>query len=114
MNAPNHPLAGNLLANLPIESADEALEVLAEAKDIRIERIISRGHALPDDVWYDQPQSEFVVLLSGEAHLQFEGEPEPRMLVVGDFLVIPAHCRHRVAWTTLDEPSVWLAIHYDS
>lgn len=105
--------AGNVLANLPANLTTEALEVLAEGQSVRIERIVSKGHASADDFWYDQPRSEFVVLLSGEAHLQFEGEPAPRELRPGDFLVIPAHCRHRVAWTTIEEPSVWLAVHYD-
>jgi cupin 2 domain-containing protein len=113
MSLPNEPTAaGNLLAHLPVKLADEALEVLAEAKDVRIERIVSRGQASPEGVWYDQPQTEFVVLLAGEAHLRFESEPKPRELKPGDYLVIPAHCRHQVVWTTLDEPSVWLAVHY--
>lgn len=103
---------GNLLANLPSDLAQETLEVLAEAQDIRIERIVSRGHASPDDFWFDQPLTEFVVLLTGEAHVQFEGEPAPRELKPGDYLIIPARIRHRVAWTTLETPSVWLAVHY--
>jgi cupin 2 domain-containing protein len=106
------PAIGNLLSNLPATLADEALEVLAEASDIRIERIVSRGHASPAGMWYDQPQTEFVVLIAGEAHLEFEGEAHPRELRAGDFLTIPAHCRHRVAWTTLETPTVWLAVHY--
>ena len=112
MQSPHEPTTGNLLANLPTELADEALEVLAEAKHLRIERIISRGQASPEGTWYDQPQSEFVVLIRGEAHVLFEGEAAPHELSPGDYLIIPAHCRHRVEWTTLDEPSVWLAVHY--
>ena len=30
----------------------------------------------------------------------------------GDFVNIPAHKKHRVEWTTPDEPTVWLAVHY--
>jgi cupin 2 domain-containing protein len=104
--------AGNLLAHLPTRLADEALEVLAETSNVRIERIVSLGHASPEGVWYDQPQTEFVVLITGEAHVEFEGESQPRELKPGDYLAIPAHCRHRVAWTTSDEPSVWLAVHF--
>ena len=106
------PVAGNLLSHLPARLAQESLEVLAEAGDVRIERIISLGHASPEGVWFDQPQAEFVVLISGEAHVEFEGEAQPRELKPGDYLAIPAHCRHRVAWTTLDAPTVWLAVHY--
>jgi cupin 2 domain-containing protein len=105
--------AGNLLAHLPANLNAEALEVLAESQNLRIERIISQGQASADGFWYDQPQTEFVVLLSGEAHVEFEGEPAPRELRPGDYLVIPARCRHRVAWTTPETPSVWLAVYYD-
>ena len=30
----------------------------------------------------------------------------------GDFMNIPAHTKHRVEWTTPDEPTIWLAVHY--
>jgi cupin 2 domain-containing protein len=29
----------------------------------------------------------------------------------GDWLLIPAHRKHRVDWTTPEEPTVWLAVH---
>jgi cupin 2 domain-containing protein len=31
---------------------------------------------------------------------------------VGDWINIPAHQRHRVEWTSPDEPTVWLAVFY--
>ena len=109
----NPPLtAGNLLSHLPENLAEEALEVLGEAKNVRIERIISQGHASADTFWYDQPQHELVVLISGAAQLHFEGETEFREMQPGDYLLIPAGRRHRVAWTTPEAPSVWLAVHY--
>ncbi|MFO0919698.1 MAG: hypothetical protein U0872_15475 [Planctomycetaceae bacterium] len=30
----------------------------------------------------------------------------------GDFLNIPAGKKHRIDWTTPDQPTVWLAVHY--
>jgi cupin 2 domain-containing protein len=30
----------------------------------------------------------------------------------GDYLHIPAHQQHRVEWTSPDEPTVWLAVHF--
>jgi len=44
--------------------------------------------------------------------LLFEGEAAPRPLVPGDHVLIPAHARHRVTWTDPDEPTVWLALHF--
>jgi cupin 2 domain-containing protein len=32
----------------------------------------------------------------------------------GDFVNIPAHRKHRVEWTTPDEPTVWLAVFYST
>ena len=104
----------NLFADIPQQLPDELMETLAESGAVRVERIVSRGHASPDDFWYDQERDEFVVLLSGSAGLRIEGEPEARILKPGDWLEIPAHQRHRVEWTAADEDTVWLALHYDS
>jgi cupin 2 domain-containing protein len=53
-----------------------------------------------------------VVVLKGAAQLEFEGGALE--MTPGDFLDIPAHQKHRVAWTTSDEPTIWLAAHYGS
>jgi cupin 2 domain-containing protein len=51
-------------------------------------------------------------VLTGAAGVLFEGEAEPRVLHAGDYLLIPAHRRHRVAWTDTKRPTVWLAVHF--
>lgn len=100
----------NLLTNLPADLPDEFFETLLEADHLRIERIVSDGHASPEGFWYDQDQSEWVVLLKGAARLRFEtGEIE---MMPGDHVNIPAHRRHRVEWTSPEGPTVWLAVHY--
>lgn len=104
---------GNLYENIPAEMPDELVEVLAEGRgSIRIERIVSRGHASPDGFWFDQPAPEWVVLLKGAAVLSFEGEPEPMSLRPGDWLEIPPGRRHRVEATSTREDSLWLAVHF--
>lgn len=104
----------NLFADLPTDLPEELVEVLTENKHVRIERIISTGHASPDDFWYDQDEHEWVVVLKGEAKLLFEDDDEPIHLRPGDFVNIPAYRKHRVEWTTPDEPTVWLAVFYSS
>jgi cupin 2 domain-containing protein len=86
------------------------VQTILAAAQVRIERIISHGHASPEGFWYDQDQHEWVVVLKGAARLQFEN----RMVEMksGDFINIPAHRRHRVEWTTPDEPTIWLAVFY--
>lgn len=104
----------NLLRDLPKICADEHFSDLLVRPGTRIERIVSRGHASPPGFWYDQPRGEWVLVLAGRAGLRFESEAEARILDPGDWLDIPPHCRHRVEWTASEEPTVWLAVHYDS
>lgn len=100
----------NLLTDVPGSLPDELIETIVSNPTLRIERIISRGHASPKGFWYDQAENEFVVLLQGAARLQFENEAIE--MKAGSFIHIPAHRRHRVEWTTLDEPTIWLAIFF--
>jgi cupin 2 domain-containing protein len=102
----------NLLAQVPQHLPDECCSTLLETAGVRIERIVSQGHASPDGFWYDQDRHEWVVLLQGAARLRFEGEDRLLEMKPGDYINIPAHRRHRVEWTTSAEPTVWLAIHY--
>lgn len=104
--------SGNLLADLPRPLAAEQVEVLARGRAARIERIISFGQSSPPDFWYDQAESELVVVIAGAALLRIAGEDAPRRLGPGDWVDLPAHCRHRVEWTDPAAPTVWLAIHY--
>ena len=105
------PPDGNLFAAIPPSLPAELIEPLAAAGAVRVERIVSRGHASPPGSWYDQDRDEFVLLVSGAARLLFEGDPGPVELRPGDHLTIPARRRHRVEWTTPDGPTVWLAVH---
>lgn len=100
----------NLFQELPAQLPKEVVQTLIRAADVRIERIISHGHASAPDFWYDQPQAEWVIVLQGAARLQFEhGLVEMR---VGDYLNIPAFQKHRVDWTTPAEPTIWLGVRY--
>jgi cupin 2 domain-containing protein len=101
----------NLFADVPAHLPDEIFTTLLEAANVRIERIVSQGHASPPGFWYDQDQHEWVVLLKGAARLKFENETVE--MKPGDFMNIPAHRKHRVEWTTPDEPTIWLAIFHE-
>jgi cupin 2 domain-containing protein len=102
----------NLFADLPEHFPEELFTTLLQAPGIQIERIVSHGHSSPAGFWYDQPDYEWVVVLKGAARLEFEdGTLEMRP---GDYVNIPAHRKHRVAWTTPDEPTVWLGVYYGS
>ena len=101
----------NLFADIPATLPDELLQTLVATASLRIERIVSLGHASPEGFWYDQPTNEWVVLISGAARLRLDGQP-PMEMVAGSYVNIPAHVRHRVEWTDPDRPTIWIAVHY--
>ena len=101
---------GNLLADIPASLPAELTALIFRKRDLRIERIVSHGHASPPGFWYDQEQQEWVLVLQGAARLRFDGEVKPMEMKPGDFIHIPAHKRHRVEWTIPDEPTIWLAV----
>lgn len=101
----------NLFAAIPALLEEESFETLAAGNGTRVERIVSRGHTSPATGWYDQAQAEWVVVLRGGAVVEFEDGASVR-LEEGDYLDIPAHRRHRVAWTDPARETIWLAVHY--
>jgi cupin 2 domain-containing protein len=107
-------MTDNLYSQLPAGAglADELVEILAQNKQIRIERIVSTGQSSPEGFWYDCDEAEWVVVLKGEAELMFADDRQSLRMRPGDHVTIPAHKKHRVQWTTSDEPTIWLAVFY--
>ena len=103
----------NLFAALPRDLEKEVGEDILRAEHVRIERIVSKGHSSPEEGWYDQAEHEWVMVLEGAGTLLYADGREVT-LRRGDFVDIPAHTKHRVAWTDPDVPTVWLAVFYSS
>ena len=101
--------AGNLFRSSATPGSQESIQLLLQTDALRIERIESHGHPSPAGFWYDQPDQEWVVLLQGSATLTFADEPAVD-LKAGDYLLIPAHRKHRVERTS--EDALWLAVHF--
>lgn len=101
----------NFFDQLPSDLSSEVFEKLAGNDKVTIERIISSGQVTPAGQWYDQSQNEWVMVIKGAAKLEFE-YGEIVELAVGDHLDIPAHCKHRVAWTSDMSETLWLAVFY--
>lgn len=101
------PTRGNLFQQLPAAAVDEHVTTLLRRSDVRIEHIVSHGQASPEGFWYEQAEDEWVFLLRGDALLGF-ADGRRVSLAEGDWLLIPAGCRHRVEATS--RPAVWLAI----
>ena len=103
--------SGNIFADLPGRLPEEEATLIADWPGASVERIVSTGQASPPGFWYDQDWTEWVIVLEGAAGLLIEGEGAARRLERGDFVEIPPRIRHRVEWTALDRPTVWLAVH---
>ncbi|MGS0676400.1 cupin domain-containing protein [Shewanella sp. 0m-4] len=101
----------NIFNKLPQDLIEEAFEPLVEQGDVLIERIISKAHITPLGEWYDQHRSEWVMVMQGAARLEFIDGAVVE-LSVGEYLNIPAHVKHRVAWTSEEVETIWLAVHY--
>lgn len=100
----------NLFEQIPKTAAQEIFTELLLTDQVRIERIVSFGQASPEGFWYEQPESEWILLLAGSAQLRLEDRVLD--LVPGDYLNIPAGTPHRVEKTAEHGQTVWLAIFY--
>lgn len=101
----------NIFEDIPDKLPEEQFTNLCRGQTMRIERIVSHGHTSPPQGWYDQDADEWVIVLSGHARLEFENGGL-QALNPGDYINIPAHVRHRVAYTDPDDVTVWLAVFY--
>jgi len=103
-------LFDNIFDDIKIDKNNELFETIFKNEVIKIERIVSYGQTSPVGFWYNQDENEFVLLLSGEAKIEFE--TDTITLKKGDYLLIPKHVKHRVSFTSLDKPTIWLAIFW--
>jgi len=96
----------NIFDSIPQNLGVEVFEDILKSPNLRIERIISKGQSSPEVGWYDQEESEWVIVLEGRAVLEFE-EGGAVTLGKGDYLNIPAHSKHKVNWErwALSSPS---------
>lgn len=100
----------NLFSSLCPPAGEERVDRLIEGAGWRLERIHSCLASSPEGFWYDQAETEWVMVLRGSAQLQFEDEQQPRDLCVGDSLLIAPQRRHRVVTTDPDPGTLWLAL----
>ncbi|MEZ4694085.1 MAG: cupin [Aliarcobacter sp.] len=100
----------NIFDEIPVDKSEEKFFEIFKDEKIKIEKIVSNGQKSPQDFWYEQEKSEFVLVIEGFAIVEFEDfEVE---LKKGDCLNIKAYQKHRVKFTTLDETTIWFAVFY--
>lgn len=104
----------NIFADLPqSDLPEEIIQILHNSTDISIKKIISTGQISPPGFWYDQPRNEWVIVLKGNAVIEFAEGNRLHKMQKGDFLFIPAHQKHRVNYTSTHEVTVWLAVFFN-
>jgi cupin 2 domain-containing protein len=86
----------------------EQVDELVSSGGLLVEHILSGAPVAPVD--YSQETDEWVVLLSGAATLEVEGELT--RLAPGDWLFLPAHTPHRLLETT--PGTSWVAVHHEA
>ena len=101
----------NIFQGIPESLEQEIIEDLVSSQEVRIERILSRGHTSPESGWYDQDENEWVLILEGAGTLTFENGNQVE-LSKGDYIHIPKNTKHKVSWTDPENTTIWLAIFY--
>jgi len=94
---------------IAVDSKQETNEELIKARDFTVERIFTNEAFKQPGKWYDQEKDEWVLLLQGEALLEFKDEGIVR-LHKGDYINISARKVHRVSQTSEDIKCIWLTI----
>ena len=104
--------SGNIFSSIPHHMSDEVFDTILASDGCEIERIISKGHQSPPHYWYDQGKNEWVMVLKGSAALKFKNSKKIVEMMPGDYVLIPAHCKHRVEWTDPEVETIWLAVYF--
>ena len=98
----------NIYEMPPLPLTEEVTTILTANKNIRIEQIISTGQV---SGWYDQNETEFVILLEGNAIIEYDNG-KSIALSKGDTLLIKPHEKHRVSFTSNNSTCIWLCVFY--
>ncbi|MGB1226754.1 MAG: cupin domain-containing protein [Poseidonibacter sp.] len=100
----------NVFENIIIDKSKEQFFELLKNDNIKIEKIVSNGQSSPINFWYEQEKNEFVLILKGNAIIEYENSE--LILEEGDYINIPAFTKHRVKYTNKQKSTIWLAVFY--
>ncbi len=101
-------MKNNIMQDLEPSASEEILKTIYSNKNIKIERIVSNGQISPQGFWYDQEEYEFVLLVEGNAVIEFENYKVS--LKKNDFIMIEPHKKHRITYTS--KPAYWLCVFF--
>jgi cupin 2 domain-containing protein len=101
----------NIFDSIPEDMRAEVFDNIVSSPNLRIGRILSKGHTSPETGWYDQDENEWVMVIDGQATIEFV-DGTLVSLRKGDYLNIPAHSKHKVSWSDPNQITIWLAVFY--
>ena len=98
----------NIFRAIEGELGNEDFLTLLDSDNVKVQRVVSHAASSPEEFWYDQAHAEWVMIVRGEATLEFESGQRIEMKE-GDYVTIPPHTRHRVDQT--GQETIWLVVH---
>ena len=98
----------SIFSNIAQSGEEEQFNLLAKSPNCRVERIVSAGHSSPKGFWYDQENDEFIMLVQGEATLEFEDKMVD--MKAGDYMVIHKNPKHRIEKSSMEPACIWLCV----
>lgn len=81
----------------------ECLNILFDNENIRVEHVFMPNKSSPHEFWYDVPEDEWGVIISGCVKFEYQND-EQRMVSYeeGQCFYLPRHTRHRIVETSSD------------
>ena len=110
-----------------LSEKEEVVRILAEGKNVKIEKIISTGQITD---WQVSEKNEFVILIQGEAEIEFFEKKNLKknekiienqrntnnkklQLAKGDTILINRGEKHRVSYTSKNPCCIWICIFFN-
>ena len=90
---------------------EEIFEEIIQGNSFKVKKIVSPYMPDGDTKWYMQEEKELVIILQGEAKLEFDNS-RIISLKTGDYYLIDSLIKHRVAYTSNNPKTIWLTIYY--
>jgi cupin 2 domain-containing protein len=104
-------LKGNICSDQPINPhLPECFETIVHTPELLIERIVTNKNFHAPGGWFDQDRDEWVLLIEGEAEIEFENH-DIICMKKGDYILIPSHQQHRILRVSKNPGCIWLGIH---
>ncbi len=105
---------GNLLSCSLPEKGEESKELLHEGNDWLLELMLFNGARTKDDIWIEEEERKWILVLRGSATLWLKDPDQFIDLSVGDHLMIETYRSHRFERTDHEQGTIFLSFSWSS